>query len=62
MRTLDTDICTIRSHNDLTGEITCYETLQGFHFGDDLSTESTYEVDMRGEVALLARNIEITAS
>jgi hypothetical protein len=34
----------------------------GFHFGDDSSTEDVYEVDMRGEVALLARNIEITAS
>ena len=62
MRTLDTDICTIRSYNFGTGELTCEEALQGFHFGADFSTEDVYEVDMRGEVALLARNIEITGS
>ena len=62
MRTLDTDICTIRSYNFGTGELTCEEALQGFHFGADSSTEDVYEVDMRGEVALLARNIEITGS
>lgn len=62
MRTLDTDICTIRSYEDNTGMLTCEAALMGYHFGADESTEGEYGVDMRGEVALLARNIEITAS
>ena len=62
MRTLDTDICTIRDYNIGSGEVRCKESLQGFHFGSDDSTEETHGVDMRGEVALLSRNIEITAS
>lgn len=34
----------------------------GFHFGAEDSTEDEYGVDMRAEIALLSRNIEITAS
>lgn len=62
MRTLDTDICTIASYEDNTGWLTCEDALMGYHFGADESTEAEWGVDMRGEVALLARNIEITAS
>ena len=62
MRTMDTDICEIESYNSLEGIIICKNALQGYHFGDDLSTESEYGVDMRAEVALLTRNVEVTAS
>lgn len=62
MRTLDTDICTIREYDVGSGMVVCKETLQGFHFGADDSTEDDVGVDMRGEVALLSRDIEITAS
>lgn len=62
MRTLDTEICTIQSYNSASGEVECEDALKGFHFGADQSTEATYGVDMRGEVALLNRTIEITAS
>ena len=62
MRTLDTDICTIKSYDDTTGQGECEENFEGFHYGAEVSTLSDWTVDMRGEVALLNRNIMITAS
>lgn len=62
MRTMDKDTCTIANYVFNTGEITCTENLTGFHFGDEISTEKEWGVDMRAEVALLSRNIEINAS
>ena len=38
------------------------ETLRHYHFGATDSTFEKYGVDMRGEVALINRNIKITAS
>ena len=60
MRTMDLDICVIESY--INGEIICEEELQGFHFGDTSSTGPDYGVDMRAEIVLLERNIEIRAS
>lgn len=62
MRTMDTDICTIKSYQPGSGVLECEEMLMGFHFGADESTEAKYGVDMRAEVALLSRNVKITAS
>jgi len=63
MRTMDTDICTITDYNIGTGRLTCEETIMGYHYGDDQSTAADFDgVDMRAEVALLSRNIEITGS
>lgn len=45
MRTIDTDICTIASYNPQTGEGSCEEKFEGFHFGDDSSTEEDHGVD-----------------
>lgn len=62
MRTMDTDTCVIESYDTRTGLVVCSDRLEGFHFGDSDSTEPEYGVDMRAEIALLTRNIEITAS
>ena len=35
MRTLDTEICTIKSYNSNSGEVECEDALKGFHFGAD---------------------------
>jgi hypothetical protein len=62
MRTLDTDIFTISSYDASTGEVTVTTAATGYHFGAASSTAPEYPVDMRGEVALLSRNILIDAS
>jgi hypothetical protein len=62
MRTMDLDICEIESIRAVSGEITCKDELDGFHYGDFSSTTEDYGVDMRAEVTLLRRNIEINAS
>ena len=62
MRTMDKDTCTIKTYNPKTGELTCEDNLSGFHFGAQESTVDEWGVDMRAEVALLSRNIEINAS
>ena len=62
MRTLDTDIFTISSYDSGTGEVTVTTAATGYHFGAASSTAPEYPVDMRGEVALLSRNILIDAS
>ena len=62
MRTMDLDHCVIKSYDVGSGVIECEDKLEGFHFGADDSTEEDYGVDMRAEVALLERNIEIRAS
>lgn len=62
MRTLDTDICVIAEHSSAEGKIRCASPLNGYHFGDSVSSETAHGVDMRTEVALLSRDIEIGAS
>ena len=64
MRTMDLDVCVIKSHDAADGIIECEDKLEGFHFGAGQPTDGPgeYGVDMRAEVALLERNIEIRAS
>lgn len=62
MRTMDWDEFTIDTYDPANGHITFVEEATGFHFGAWSSTESDYGVDMRGEVAIMNRNIVITAS
>jgi hypothetical protein len=62
MRTMDLDHCVIKSYLSGSGLITCVEPLKGFHFGARSSTFDDYGVDMRAEVHLLERNVEINAS
>lgn len=62
MRTMDLDHCVIDSYLPGSGMLTCTEPLKGFHFGASMSTVDTYGVDMRAEVSLLERNVEINAS
>lgn len=63
MRTMDSDSATLVSYNSATGEAVLDAPLTGYHWGDMKSTAEDFGgVDMRGEVMLLSRNIEITAS
>lgn len=62
MRTMDLDYCEIAEIFSGSGLIKCKETLKGFHFGSRFSTFDKYGVDMRAEVTLLERNVEINAS
>ena len=62
MRTMDLDHCVIKSYRSSDGALECEDRLEGFHFGDQDSSEAEYGVDMRAEVALLERSIEIRAS
>jgi hypothetical protein len=62
MRTMDLDHCVIEDYIPGSGLLTCKDKLKGFHFGARSSTIDEYGVDMRAEVALLERNIEINAS
>lgn len=62
MRTMDLDHCEIAAFISTAGEITCTEKLKGFHYGAFSSSATEYGVDMRAEVTLLRRNIEINAS
>ena len=59
---MDTDVCTIKTYTPGSGVVECEETLMGFHYGASESNVPKYGVDMRAEVALLTRNIVITAS
>lgn len=50
---------TVVSYNDLTGQLVLLEPFEYYHFGD-WDTKSDFEgVDMRGEVAILTRNVVI---
>lgn len=62
MRTMDLDHCVIESYSSSAGTLTCKEKLKGFHYGARASTFDEYGVDMRAEIALLERNVEINAS
>jgi len=62
MRTMDLDHCVIQEYIAGSGMLTCTEPLKGFHFGRSRSTVDEYGVDMRAEVSLLERNVEINAS
>jgi len=62
MRTMDTDMATIESYNPDTGELILTEAVEGYHFGDPVSTEKDYSIDMRAEVAMMNRSIVIDAS
>jgi hypothetical protein len=59
---MDLDHCVIAEYVPRSGRLTCEEPLKGFHYGAGASTFEKYGVDMRAEVALLERNIEINAS
>jgi hypothetical protein len=59
MRTMDYDECKILSYNKGSGEIECESRLDGYHFGASEPTTDDYEVDMRGEVWLMDRNVKI---
>lgn len=59
---MDMDHCVIETYDSRSGMIVCKEKLKGFHFGERGSTIDEYGVDMRAEVALLERNVEINAS
>lgn len=59
---MDLDHCIIAEYLPASGMLTCTEPLKGFHFGAYSSTVDTYGVDMRAEVSLLERNVEINAS
>ena len=52
----------ILSYDPFTGVLKLNKTLDFFHFGAFTSTFADYGVDMRGEVALLNRDIKITRS
>ena len=62
MRTMDWDELTIESYDSATGFITFVEEAISYHYGAQESTEGTYGTDMRGEVAMMNRNILIDAS
>lgn len=61
-RTMDFDICKIKSHVPGDGAIECEEDLDGYHFGAFKPTTKDFGVDMRAEVMLLERNVKIRAS
>lgn len=56
------DYAEIDSYDASTGEIVLKEALLFRHFGYQTSTEDMYGVDIRGEVALLSRNIKIVGT
>lgn len=56
------DYATIATYDKGSGVTTITEPLQYYHFGTGSSTFLDYGVDMRGEVVLLNRNFQITAS
>jgi hypothetical protein len=49
----------VTNYNYLSGKVTLKSGLQFYHWGASESTEAKYGVDMRGEVALLTRNIVV---
>jgi hypothetical protein len=54
------DYKTITAYNTNTGEVTLDSGLSYYHWGASSSTASDYDdVDMRGEVTLLTRNVQI---
>jgi cell migration-inducing and hyaluronan-binding protein len=55
----ESDYAIITSYDSETGTVQLDRTLTYGHWGKDTSTADYYGVDMRGEVALLSRNIKI---
>lgn len=54
------DYKTITAYNSGTGEVTLDSGLSYYHWGASASTAADYDdVDMRGEVTLLTRNVQI---
>lgn len=50
----------VQSYNNNTGLVIINSTLRHYHWGASMSTSSKYNgVDIRGEVLLLTRNIQI---
>jgi hypothetical protein len=54
-----TDHAVIVSYSATTGIVNLDRKLTYQHFGQSTSTASTYGIDMRAEVILLSRNIQI---
>lgn len=50
---------TIVSYDDATGALVLDSAFDFYHFGAEASTEGSYNVDMRGEVRLLNRNVRV---
>lgn len=50
---------TIKTYDKQTGNLEVTEALDFYHWGQEESTEFKFGKDMRGEVALLDRNIVI---
>ena len=53
------DYVEVASYNAFTGEIVLVEPLLFRHYGRKESTKDLYGVDIRGEVMLLTRNVQI---
>ena len=50
----------IESYNSASGFLTLTEPFKFYHYGDGSSTGTDFDgVDMRGEVVLLTRNVQI---
>lgn len=53
----------VQDYDFSSGKVTLVEPIEMYHWGQSESTASKYNgVDMRGEVAILTRNIQITAN
>jgi hypothetical protein len=57
-----TDYVTVESYEIRTGEVVFSEALEYYHWGTETSTEQEYGIDMRGEIVLLSRNIQVTGT
>ncbi len=61
MRYLQSEYAEIVSYNNQTGETTLDRALLFYHYGSENSTTKQYSgVEMRGQVHLLSRNIQLT--
>ena len=50
---------TVASYTSATGELYLVESFQYYHFGAWDTEDDFNDVDMRGEVAILSRNVKI---
>jgi len=62
MQTDASDYATVVNYISNTGEVKLDRKLSHYHWGQDESTVSTHDIDMRAEVLLLTRNVKIYGS
>jgi len=62
MQATHSDYATIDEYNSETGDLTLTTGFSFYHWGQEPSTFDSHGVDMRGEVVLLSRNIQIEGS